>query len=92
MLQEQLRQAGEAAEAAAAARAEVDAALQKMTSALQAAEDRCEAAEVCLRFGDLHLLCVRYLRRNCGSESAPSAVGYRKHNCEFADRMCSSLA
>ena len=46
VLEEQLRQAGEAAEAAAAARCEADAALAKTTASLQAAEDRCEAAEV----------------------------------------------
>ena len=46
MLEEQLRQAGEAAEAAAAARAQVDTALQRTNAALQTAEDRCEAAEV----------------------------------------------
>ena len=46
VLEEQLRQAGEAAEAAAAARAEVDASLETTAAALQAAEDRCEAAEV----------------------------------------------
>ena len=46
VLEEQVRQAGAAAEAAAAARAEVDAALEKTVAALQAAEDRCEAAEV----------------------------------------------
>ena len=46
VLEQQLRQAGEAAGAAAAARAEVDASLAKTSVALQAAEDRCEAAEV----------------------------------------------
>ncbi len=46
VLEEQLRQAGEAAEAAAAARAQVDASLESTAAALQAAQDRCEAAEV----------------------------------------------